>query len=65
MEKLRHDGVVWRLPPDKKHPKGHRVYRGIDWKDPGRLVLVCAVSDGHQFFVEKDTFSLATKETKT
>lgn len=65
MEKAAHDDVIWMLPPDKKHPKGQRVYR-VSWNpNPSMGAHVVRVNDGHEFFVPTVHWLKAVKETKT
>lgn len=62
MEKMNHDGVVYRLPKDKKHPKGMRVYKSDDPQDCDTVwgQKVRCVKDGKMFY----TLRTLTRETK-
>ena len=50
-----HNNVIYRLPPNKKYPKGLRVFKSSNLEDfcPITGQLVCAVKDGHMFFTKE------------
>lgn len=54
MEKWKTSTEVYRLPPDKKHPKGIRVRRAMTDYPPYMGVPVVCVKDGHMFFTKKE-----------
>jgi hypothetical protein len=53
MEKMEHDGKVYRLPPDKKNSKGERVRKGLRQEGGTWGTLVCSVRDGRQFYTKR------------
>ena len=53
MQKLQDDGYIYRLPPDKRHPKGLRVRRSKVQDSPLGDTLVATVNDGRMFYTKR------------
>ena len=59
MQKWKTSPEVYRLPPDKKNPKGERVYKAVEVEPMfNGSTPVVRVRDGHMFYTE----SKITKE---
>lgn len=55
MEKMPHDGTVYRLPPDKEYPKGMRVWKSNLPEDADHVwgQKVRCVKDGKMWYTKR------------